>query len=96
MNASQRHRLLVVDDEPDLRTLYELTLLREGYHIDTAGSVGEALDSLAEHRFSLVITDMRLPDGTGLDSSSSSRPKAAAKRPSSSRPMARLTTPWRR
>jgi two-component system response regulator PilR (NtrC family) len=67
MNASQRHRLLVVDDEPDLRTLYELTLLREGYHIDTAGSVGEALDSLAEHRFSLVITDMRLPDGTGLD-----------------------------
>ena len=31
--------LLVVDDEPDLRTLYELTLLREGYEIETAGSV---------------------------------------------------------
>jgi len=67
MNAIQRHRLLVVDDEPDLRTLYELTLLREGYHIETAGSVGEALDSLAQQHFSLVITDMRLPDGTGLD-----------------------------
>ncbi|MEY4763787.1 MAG: hypothetical protein RI907_460 [Pseudomonadota bacterium] len=67
MNAPQRHRLLVVDDEPDLRTLYELTLLREGYHIETAGSVAEALDCLNEQRFSLVITDMRLPDGLGLD-----------------------------
>ena len=33
------HRLLVVDDEPDLRTLYELTLLREGHDIESAGSV---------------------------------------------------------
>ena len=39
-------RLLVVDDEPDLRTLYELTLLREGYEIDSAGSVAEALARL--------------------------------------------------
>ena len=36
-------QILVVDDEPDLRTLYELTLLREGYDIDTAGSVEDAL-----------------------------------------------------
>ena len=35
--------LLVVDDEPDLRTLYELTLLREGYDIETSSSVAEAL-----------------------------------------------------
>ena len=35
-------RLLVVDDEPDLRTLYELTLLREGYDVDSAGGVEEA------------------------------------------------------
>ena len=34
--------LLVVDDEPDLRTLYELTLVREGYAVETAGSVDEA------------------------------------------------------
>ena len=34
-------RLLVVDDEPDLRTLYELTLVREGYDVDCAGSVTE-------------------------------------------------------
>ncbi len=59
--------LLVVDDEPDLRTLYELTLLREGYDIDTAGSVEEALARLDARHYSLVISDMRLPDGTGLD-----------------------------
>jgi len=59
--------LLVVDDEPDLRTLYELTLLREGYDIETAGSVEEALLHLKDRTYSAVITDMRLPDGTGLD-----------------------------
>ncbi len=67
MSPPTHHRLLVVDDEPDLRTLYELTLLREGYDIETAGSVEDARQLLAEHRFSAVITDMRLPDGTGLD-----------------------------
>ncbi len=59
--------LLVVDDEPDLRTLYELSLLREGYDVDSAGSVAEALARLAERCYSAVITDMRLPDGSGLD-----------------------------
>ncbi|MDZ7589124.1 MAG: sigma-54 dependent transcriptional regulator [Rubrivivax sp.] len=63
-------RLLVVDDEPDLRTLYELTLLREGYDVESAGSVEEAWALLAQRGaggYQLVITDMRLPDGTGLD-----------------------------
>jgi two-component system response regulator PilR (NtrC family) len=61
------HRLLVVDDEPDLRTLYELTLVREGYEVESAGSVEEAWPLLLAGDFQLVITDMRLPDGTGLD-----------------------------
>ena len=60
-------KVLVVDDEPDLRTLYELTLLREGYDIETAGSVEEARLHLQDRVYSAVITDMRLPDGTGLD-----------------------------
>jgi two-component system response regulator PilR (NtrC family) len=60
-------RLLVVDDEPDLRTLYELALLREGYDIETAGTVEEAWTLLSAARYSAIITDMRLPDGTGLD-----------------------------
>ncbi len=68
MSSSPSHfSLLVVDDEPDLRTLYELTLLREGYDIETAGSVEEALLHLKDRVYSAVITDMRLPDGTGLD-----------------------------
>ena len=66
-NAAVSYRLLVVDDEPDLRTLYELTLVREGYEIDTAGTVAAALAHLAERSYNAVITDMRLPDGTGLD-----------------------------
>ncbi|MCW5632183.1 MAG: sigma-54-dependent Fis family transcriptional regulator [Rubrivivax sp.] len=65
--AGQPPRLLVVDDEPDLRTLYELTLLREGYDVECAGSIDEAWTMLAERPYQLVITDMRLPDGTGLD-----------------------------
>ena len=60
-------RVLVVDDEPDLLTLYELSLLREGHEVETAASVGEAWDLLQQRRFSLVITDMRLPDGAGLE-----------------------------
>ena len=61
------YSLLVVDDEPDLRTLYELSLLREGYDVDSAGSVEEAWQRLAERGYSAVITDMRLPDGNGID-----------------------------
>jgi two-component system response regulator PilR (NtrC family) len=60
------HHILVVDDEPDLRTLYELTLLREGYQVDTAGDLQQARGMLALHSYAVVITDMRLPDGLGL------------------------------
>jgi two-component system response regulator PilR (NtrC family) len=60
-------QVLVVDDEPDLRTLYELTLLREGYRVDAAGSLAEAWEHLQGKRFDAVITDMRLPDGLGLE-----------------------------
>ena len=67
MSAPVIHRLLVVDDEPDLRTLYELTLLREGYAVETAETVAEAWQHLQDQTFSAVITDMRLPDGTGLE-----------------------------
>lgn len=59
--------VLVIDDEPDLRTLYELTLLREGYQVTTAGTVAQAREALQTARFNLVITDMRLPDGMGTE-----------------------------
>jgi two-component system response regulator PilR (NtrC family) len=59
--------ILVIDDEPDLRTLYELSLLREGFRVDTAGSVQEGRQLLAARHFDVVITDMRLPDGLGIE-----------------------------
>jgi two-component system, NtrC family, response regulator PilR len=67
MNSPAHYSLLVVDDEPDLRTLYELTLLREGYDVESAASVEDAWQRLSGRTYSAVITDMRLPDGSGLD-----------------------------
>ena len=67
MSTAPAARLLVVDDEPDLRTLYELTLVREGYDVECAGSVEEAWAMLTQSAYQLLITDMRLPDGSGLD-----------------------------
>ncbi len=59
--------VLVVDDEPDLRTLYELTLLREGHAVVAAPDLTQAREWLAQRRFDVLITDMRLPDGLGLE-----------------------------
>jgi two-component system response regulator PilR (NtrC family) len=60
-------KILVIDDEPDLRTLYEFSLVREGYVVHTAEGVEQALDALRHQRFDAVISDMRLQDGMGLD-----------------------------
>ena len=66
-SAVHASSVLVVDDEPDLLTLYELTLLREGLEVETASSVAQAREMLQARVFRAVISDMRLPDGTGLD-----------------------------
>lgn len=66
-SQQQSAHILVIDDEPDLRTLYELTLLREGYRVDTAGDLAQARQQLNEKNFDAVITDMRLPDGLGME-----------------------------
>jgi two-component system response regulator PilR (NtrC family) len=60
-------RVLVVDDEPDIRELLDLTLARMGLAADCVGSVGEAKRLLTEKRYRLCLTDMRLPDGEGLE-----------------------------
>ena len=65
--AAYAASILVIDDEPDLRTLYELTLLREGYRVETAGTVEEARNQLRVQQFDVVISDMRLPDGFGME-----------------------------
>ncbi|MGV3652746.1 MAG: sigma-54-dependent transcriptional regulator [Noviherbaspirillum sp.] len=60
-------RLLVVDDEADLRELLELTFIKMGLDVDTADSLEAARASLAAREYALVLVDMRLPDGLGIE-----------------------------
>ena len=63
----EKARVLVIDDEADIRELLDLTLARMGLSADCAGSVAEAREFLQRERYSLCLTDMRLPDGEGLE-----------------------------
>lgn len=67
MKTSPRQKVLIVDDEPDIRELLEITLGRMKLDTLSARNVGEARSLLAQERFDLCLTDMRLPDGTGLE-----------------------------
>ena len=58
---------LIVDDERDIRELLVLTLGRMGLRTETASSLAEARSLLGVHRFDLCLTDMRLPDGSGIE-----------------------------
>jgi two-component system response regulator PilR (NtrC family) len=58
---------LVVDDEPDIRELLEITLSRMNIRACCAENLTEARKLLASHSFDLCLTDMRLPDGDGLE-----------------------------
>jgi two-component system response regulator PilR (NtrC family) len=60
-------RVLVVDDEADIRELLDMTLARMGLSCDCAASVAEARQWLQENQYSLCLTDMRMPDGDGLE-----------------------------
>lgn len=58
---------LIVDDEPDIRELLELTLGRMNIDTRAAADIREAQALLSQHRFDLCLTDMRLPDGNGIE-----------------------------
>ncbi len=60
-------RVLVVDDEADIRELLDMTLARMGLSCDCAASVAEARQYLLENEYRLCLTDMRMPDGDGLE-----------------------------
>lgn len=60
-------RILVVDDEAHLRELLEITLLKMGMDVNSAKNLAEARTYFAQNNYSLVLTDMRLPDGLGLE-----------------------------
>lgn len=58
---------LIVDDEPDIRELIEMSLATMGVKVRAVGDLADAHRLLARHRFDVCITDMRLPDGDGIE-----------------------------
>jgi len=67
MSNKVKHQVLIVDDEPDIREVLELTLGRMNLETRAAANVDEAKHLLNEFQFNLCLTDMRLPDGNGID-----------------------------
>jgi DNA-binding NtrC family response regulator len=59
--------VMVVDDEPGIRTALRANFLRHGWQVETASGVREAIRNLEGREFDLVVTDMRMPDGSGMD-----------------------------
>ncbi|HOP15574.1 MAG TPA: sigma-54 dependent transcriptional regulator, partial [Gammaproteobacteria bacterium] len=58
---------LIIDDEPDIRELLEITLARMNIDSRCAGTLAQAFEQLGTSRFDLCLVDMRLPDGSGID-----------------------------
>ncbi len=65
--AAPTARVLVVDDEPSMRQMLSFALRREGYDVATADDGRSALEALRDGRFDLVVTDVRMPDVSGVD-----------------------------
>jgi two-component system response regulator PilR (NtrC family) len=62
-----KHTALIVDDEPDIRDLLEITLSRMGINTLTAKDISSAKELFKEHKPQLCLTDMNLPDGNGIE-----------------------------
>jgi len=62
-----KNQVLIVDDEPDIREVLELTMGRMNLETRSASNLDEARHLLEEYKFDLCLTDMRLPDGNGIE-----------------------------
>ena len=60
-------KILLIEDEPDIRKTLEYNIAREGYDVITAPSLSEGRNHLNSSSFSLILLDLMLPDGSGLD-----------------------------
>ena len=67
MTNDETLSVMVVDDEPGIRTALRANFLRHGWRVETASCVREAIRNVEGHEFDLVVTDMRMPDGTGME-----------------------------
>ncbi len=63
----KKSHVLIIDDEPDIRELLEITLSRMGIDSESAKNIKQGKQMLQEHNFDLCLTDMKLPDGNGID-----------------------------
>ena len=61
-----KHRILIVDDEPNVRLNYRVTLETEGFEVHEASDGGAALRELAGKDFDLAVLDLRMPEMDGL------------------------------
>ncbi len=68
-------KILIVDDEPEIRYLVREFLLAQGYETETAGDLKEAEEKIENFRPFLVLLDIRLPDGYGIDFLKKIKPK---------------------
>ena len=66
MNDAAANSVLIVDDEPGMRMALMANFQRDGWRVETAAGTSEALSKFHSDRFPLVVTDMRMPDGDGL------------------------------
>ncbi|MGQ9724832.1 MAG: sigma-54-dependent transcriptional regulator [Tepidimonas sp.] len=66
MSLSENAAILIVEDEPDLRELYALSLTKAGHDAHVAANLAQAQALLQTHQYGVVLTDMRLPDGSGM------------------------------
>jgi DNA-binding NtrC family response regulator len=73
MTSGAPSSVMVVDDEPGIRTALRANFLRHGWRVETASSVREAMRALEGREFDLVVTDIRMPDGTGMEVMRSAR-----------------------
>jgi DNA-binding NtrC family response regulator len=64
--TSTQQSVLVVDDEPGMRAALAANLQRDGWQVESAGGAAEAVDKFGRCRYPLVVTDMRMPDGDGM------------------------------
>ena len=67
MSMNMSKHILIIDDEPDIRGLLSMTIERMGHKTTCAANTKSAIQTLNEHQFDLCLTDLKLPDGSGID-----------------------------
>ena len=60
-------KILIIEDEPDIRKTLKYNISREGYKVESASSLSEGKEQINSSDFSLILLDLMLPDGSGLD-----------------------------